>query len=248
MTRAIIFSSTRQNADRLASELHDQGHAAAALHGGMNQNARNRTIMNMRRGKIRLLVATDVASRGLDLTDVTHVINYDLPINAEDYVHRIGRTGRAGASGIAISLASCHELDVLQRIERYIGQSLPRYVIPGLEPKRPMRRLTENRNSQGWGRAGRQTTDDRRPYRTGVKKATDDGRPYRNSGQRTATDPWRTVRAEKTSLSRPFGSPSKRKSNDKERPLRDGKWNMKRHGIKASDFVSTQSGGQKQYA
>ena len=248
MTRAIIFSSTRQNADRLASELHDQGHAAAALHGDMNQNARNRTIMNMRRGKIRLLVATDVASRGLDLTDVTHVINYDLPINAEDYVHRIGRTGRAGASGIAISLASCHELDVLQRIERYIGQSLPRYVIPGLEPKRPMRRLTENRNSQGWGRAGRQTTDDRRPYRTGVKKATDDGRPYRNSGQRTATDPWRTVRAEKTSLSRPFGSPSKRKSNDKERPLRDGKWNMKRHGIKASDFVSTQSGGQKQYA
>ena len=106
MTRAIIFSGTKRNADQLANELSAQGHSAAALHGDMNQNARNRTIMNMRRGKIRLLVATDVAARGLDVTGITHVINYDLPKNAEDYVHRIGRTGRAGATGIAISFAS----------------------------------------------------------------------------------------------------------------------------------------------
>ena len=106
MTRAIIFSGTKRNADQLANELHAQGHSAAALHGDMSQNARNRTIMNMKRGKIRLLVATDVAARGLDVTGITHVINYDLPKNAEDYVHRIGRTGRAGATGIAISFAS----------------------------------------------------------------------------------------------------------------------------------------------
>src|SRR5512135_30278 len=140
MTRAIIFSGTKRNADQLARELAAQGHASAALHGDMNQNARNRTIMNMRRGKIRLLVATDVAARGLDVAGITHVINYDLPKNAEDYVHRIGRTGRAGASGIAISFASGKEIDSLRQIERYIGQSIPQQVIPGLEPTRPLRR------------------------------------------------------------------------------------------------------------
>jgi superfamily II DNA/RNA helicase len=140
MTRAIIFSGTKRNADQLASELHAQGHSAAALHGDMSQNARNRTIMNMKRGRIRLLVATDVAARGLDVTGITHVINYDLPKNAEDYVHRIGRTGRAGATGIAISFASSREVDSLRSIERYIGQSIPQLVITGLEPARPLRR------------------------------------------------------------------------------------------------------------
>jgi superfamily II DNA/RNA helicase len=139
MTRAIIFSSTKRNADQLARELHAQGHAAEALHGDMTQGARNRTITNMRRGKVRLLVATDVAARGLDVPGITHVINYDLPKNAEDYVHRIGRTGRAGATGIAISFVSFRELDQLTRIERYIGQSLPQQVIAGLEPARPLR-------------------------------------------------------------------------------------------------------------
>ena len=139
MTRAIIFSSTKKNADQLARELQTQGHAAEALHGDMTQGARNRAIMNMRRGKVRLLVATDVAARGLDVPGITHVINYDLPKNAEDYVHRIGRTGRAGASGIAISFVSSRELDQLTRIERYIGQSLPKQVIAGLEPARQLR-------------------------------------------------------------------------------------------------------------
>jgi len=144
MTRAIIFSGTKRNADQLARELSAQGHASAALHGDMNQNARNRTIMNMRRGKIRLLVATDVAARGLDVTGITHVINYDLPKNAEDYVHRIGRTGRAGATGIAISFASGKEIDSLRSIERYIGQTIPQSVIAGLEPARPLRSSSSN--------------------------------------------------------------------------------------------------------
>ncbi len=147
MTRAIIFSGTKRNADQLANELHAQGHSAAALHGDMSQNARNRTIMNMKRGKIRLLVATDVAARGLDVTGITHVINYDLPKNAEDYVHRIGRTGRAGASGIAISFASSREVDSLRSIERYIGQSIPQQVITGLEPARPLRRSSSGAGS-----------------------------------------------------------------------------------------------------
>ncbi len=142
MTKAIIFSGTKRNADQLARELSAQGHASAALHGDMSQNARNRTIMNMRRGRVRLLVATDVAARGLDVSGITHVINYDLPKNAEDYVHRIGRTGRAGATGIAISFASHKEIDFLRQIERFIGQSIPQQVIPGLEPARPLRRPT----------------------------------------------------------------------------------------------------------
>ena len=157
MTRAIIFSSTKRNADQLARELASRGHSAEALHGDMTQGARNRTIMNMRRGKIRLLVATDVAARGLDVTGITHVINYDLPKNAEDYVHRIGRTGRAGATGIAISFVSFRELDELRRIERYIGQTLPQQVIAGLEPARPLQQGTGRTGYNGRSAGGRGT-------------------------------------------------------------------------------------------
>jgi superfamily II DNA/RNA helicase len=149
MTRAIIFSATKRDADRLARELYAQGHAASALHGDMNQNARNRTMSNMRRGKIRLLVATDVAARGIDVAGISHIINFDLPKCAEDYVHRIGRTGRAGASGIAISFASSRELNELCRIERYVGETLPEHVVPGLEPRRSLRNMPVKKN-KGW--------------------------------------------------------------------------------------------------
>lgn len=148
LTRAIIFSATKADADQLAQELAAQGHAAAALHGDMSQGARNRTITAMRRGRVRLLVATDVAARGLDVSGISHVINFDLPKCPEDYVHRIGRTGRAGASGIAVSFASLNDLSYLQRIERYIGQSLPQHVLPGLEPTRTLHRLTGNPGSR----------------------------------------------------------------------------------------------------
>ncbi len=156
MTRAIIFSSTKRHADQLARELSEQGHSAQALHGDMTQGARNRAIMKMKRGNVRLLVATDVAARGLDVTGITHVINYDLPKNAEDYVHRIGRTGRAGATGTAISFVSGRELDSLNRIERYIGKTLPRTVIPGLEPRYALRasRSSDSRGRQSTGRPG----------------------------------------------------------------------------------------------
>jgi superfamily II DNA/RNA helicase len=147
ITKAIIFSATKRDADSLARDLNRQGYAAAALHGDMTQNARNRTMLNMRRGKIRLLVATDVAARGLDVTGISHVINFDLPRLAEDYVNRIGRTGRAGESGIAISFASQGELLYLDRIERYIGQNLTMHVIPGLEPTHPLRSSNGNRDN-----------------------------------------------------------------------------------------------------
>jgi superfamily II DNA/RNA helicase len=142
LTRAIIFSATKRDADELARELSRCGHPAAALHGDMNQIARNKTIERMRRGAIRLLVATDVAARGLDVNGISHVINFDLPRFAEDYVHRIGRTGRAGANGIAISFVSSSELNYLERIERFIGKKLPEQNIEGLAPLSVLRRVS----------------------------------------------------------------------------------------------------------
>jgi superfamily II DNA/RNA helicase len=140
VTKAIIFSATKRDADDLAQSLRARGHDAAALHGDMNQMARNRTLAHLRGGKLRLLVATDVAARGIDVTGISHVINYDMPKFPEDYVHRIGRTGRAGASGIAVSLALPQDARHLERIERYTGQAVPVHEIPGLEPTRELRR------------------------------------------------------------------------------------------------------------
>ena len=135
MDKAIVFTATKRGADRLAKALHAQGHPATALHGDMNQNQRNRAVHGLRTGHVRLLVATDVAARGLDVSGITHVINYDMPKSPEDYVHRIGRTGRAGAKGIAISFAGPEDRGQLRDIERYTRQGIPVHVIAGLEPK-----------------------------------------------------------------------------------------------------------------
>jgi superfamily II DNA/RNA helicase len=159
LTRAIIFSATKRDADELSRELSRNGYPAAALHGDMTQMARNKTIDRMRRGGIRLLVATDVAARGLDVNGISHVINFDLPRFAEDYVHRIGRTGRAGAAGIAISFASAGERNYLERIERFIGKKLPELQIAGHEPstsiRKPAGRSGGPRKSGPGGPAGR---------------------------------------------------------------------------------------------
>jgi superfamily II DNA/RNA helicase len=133
--QSIVFIATKRDAEMLAGKLQDEGHTAAALHGDMNQRERDRTLTRMRRGGVRTLVATDVAARGLDVPGVTHVINFDLPRQAENYVHRIGRTGRAGASGVAVSLANATERGTLRQIERYTGAAIPAHVIPGLEPR-----------------------------------------------------------------------------------------------------------------
>ena len=135
ITQSIVFIATKRDAESLALRLRGEGHAAAALHGDMNQRERTRTLQEMRRGRLRTLVATDVASRGIDVAGISHVINFDLPRQAEDYVHRIGRTGRAGASGIAVSLAHHSDRGALRQIERFTGASIPAQVIVGLEPR-----------------------------------------------------------------------------------------------------------------
>ncbi len=139
LKRAVIFSATKRGAEEIARDLKKHGHKAAALHGDMSQAARSRTMASMKRGKVRLLVATDVAARGIDVSGISHVINFDLPQAAHDYVHRIGRTGRAGAEGIAISFASgSKDAAQLKAIERFIGMRIKRNTIEGLEPQRPL--------------------------------------------------------------------------------------------------------------
>jgi superfamily II DNA/RNA helicase len=140
LTQALVFTATKRGARRMAKVLDAQGHATAALHGDMSQSARKRAVERMRRGKIRVLVATDVAARGLDICSISHVINFDLPMVAEDYIHRIGRTGRAQASGTAISLVAPDDRSKLSQIERVTGRRLERGVVVGLEPNvRPSR-------------------------------------------------------------------------------------------------------------
>jgi len=139
VNQAIIFTSTKRHADLLAEDLYAAGHKTAALHGDMTQGARNRTLTKLRHGDVKVLVATDVAARGIDVHGITHVINYDLPKFAEDYVHRIGRTGRAGNKGIAISFASNMDRHILRKIEQFTGNKMEPAVVEGFEPKRPMR-------------------------------------------------------------------------------------------------------------
>lgn len=119
--KAIIFSATKRNAVKMALQLQERGYAASPMHGDLKQSARNRALAKFRVGEVQFLVATDVAARGIDVTDISHVINYDLPKFSEDYVHRIGRTGRAGKEGVAISIVLQSEVRALKNIERYIG-------------------------------------------------------------------------------------------------------------------------------
>jgi superfamily II DNA/RNA helicase len=136
MDQAVVFTATKRDADMIADRLNIAGFAAAALHGDMHQGARNRTLDSMRRGQIKVMVATDVAARGIDVPTITHVVNYDLPKFPEDYVHRIGRTGRAGRNGTAVSLVNHAESMNVRRIERFTKQTIPVDVVEGFEPKR----------------------------------------------------------------------------------------------------------------
>jgi superfamily II DNA/RNA helicase len=155
LTQAVIFTATKMSADDLSESLLEQGFSAAALHGDMPQHKRNRTLQRLRDGQIKLLVATDVAARGIDVAGISHVINFDAPRQAEDYVHRIGRTGRAGRTGIAVTFIAGRERGLVRDIERYTGQPVRVDVIAGHEPQaRPERSFGGKPRSGGgkdWG-------------------------------------------------------------------------------------------------
>ena len=137
--QALVFTRTKHGANRLAEQLARDGIAATAIHGNKSQGQRVRALDDFKAGRASILVATEVASRGLDIEDLPHVVNFELPMVAEDYVHRIGRTGRAGATGDAISLVCVDEAPLLRDIEKLLGRAIPTEVIPGFEPDRSIR-------------------------------------------------------------------------------------------------------------
>jgi ATP-dependent RNA helicase RhlE len=132
--QALVFTRTKHGANRLCKELERDGIRAAAIHGNKSQGARTRALADFKRGNVRILVATDIAARGLDIDQLPHVVNFELPNVSEDYVHRIGRTGRAGCEGIAISLVCVDEQKLLRDIERLLDASISKEVIAGYEP------------------------------------------------------------------------------------------------------------------
>lgn len=133
--QAIVFASTKVECDGLAEDLQQAGFAAVSLHGDLSQGLRNRRLMALRRGQVQFLVATDVAARGIDVPTITHVFNYGLPMKSEDYTHRIGRTGRAGRDGLAVTFAEIRDRRKIGDIEHYSKQRFQAETIPGLEPK-----------------------------------------------------------------------------------------------------------------
>ncbi|VAW52862.1 ATP-dependent RNA helicase SrmB [hydrothermal vent metagenome] len=132
--QAIVFTSTKKGADKLAEMLKDDGYACAALHGDMRQNIRRRVIEQMQRRRLKVLVATDVAARGLDIRTLSHVVNFDMPMQAEDYVHRIGRTGRGGSTGSAYSLIGPQDWQLFYRVQKLLSVRYELLQIAGLEP------------------------------------------------------------------------------------------------------------------
>jgi len=160
--QVLVFTRTKHGANRLAQQLDKDGLSSAAIHGNKSQGARTRALADFKSGKVRVLVATDIAARGLDIDQLPHVVNYELPNVPEDYVHRIGRTGRAGNEGKAVSLLSLDENKLIRDIERLLKRQLPREVIAGFEPDpnaKPEPEVSRPRANQGRNRpTGRSRT------------------------------------------------------------------------------------------
>lgn len=156
INQAIVFASTQVECDGLANDLQQDGFSAVALHGALSQGLRNRRLMALRNGQVQILVATDVAARGIDVPTITHVFNYGLPMKAEDYTHRIGRTGRAGREGVAVTFAEFRDRRRVFDIEGYTRQQFKSEVIPGLEPVQrfPAAGERDGRRGGGGGRGG----------------------------------------------------------------------------------------------
>jgi ATP-dependent RNA helicase RhlE len=154
-SQVLVFTRTKHGANKLVEQLEKDGISGMAIHGNKSQSARTRALSEFKEGSLQVLVATDIAARGIDIDQLPHVVNYDLPNIPEDYVHRIGRTGRAGATGEAISLVCVDEKDMLKDIEKLIKRELPREVIAGFEPDPHARAQPIQLRSGGGGGGGR---------------------------------------------------------------------------------------------
>jgi ATP-dependent RNA helicase RhlE len=176
-TQVLVFTRTKHGANRLAEKLEKDGIAAAAIHGNKSQAARTRALAQFKAGEVPVLVATDIAARGLDIEELPHVVNFELPNVAEDYVHRIGRTGRAGSEGAAISLVDSEEIPFLRDIEKLLKRSIPRAALEGYVARPAAERAAEER--------ARPPREPQRPRRDAPRGGQ--GRPQSRDGQRTRT-------------------------------------------------------------
>ena len=173
--QVLVFTRTKHGANRLAQQLEREGIAADAIHGNKSQSHRTRTLADFKGGRLRVLVATDLAARGLDIEELPHVVNFDLPHVPEDYVHRIGRTGRAGVEGEAVSLVCAEDRPLLAAIERLLNRDIEQRVVPGFEP------------APGWGRGEPRARAGQRPAaaqpsRRGAKLRPAEGGEQRGTG------------------------------------------------------------------
>ncbi|NOQ68656.1 MAG: ATP-dependent RNA helicase RhlE [Gammaproteobacteria bacterium] len=204
--QVLVFNRTKHGANRLAEQLNKDGISSAAIHGNKSQGARTRALADFKAGKVRVLVATDIAARGIDIDQLPHVVNFELPNVAEDYVHRIGRTGRAGNEGEAMSLVCVDELKLLKDIEKLIKRDIPSDVIEGFEPNPSIKAqpLTNGRNK---GRGQQQKSSSRNSARSAKKTSP---RPGKNARRKAG---------ETNANGNTGGTPSpwKKRSNNKKR-------------------------------
>ena len=182
--QVLVFARTKHGSNKLCEKLDKAGISAAAIHGNKSQGARTKALAGFKSGRIRVLVATDIAARGLDIPLLPHVINFEIPNIPEDYVHRIGRTGRAGANGVALSLVSADETTFLRDIEKLIGNKLPVEVLEGFEPDP---NASTQPIKQGQGRQNRNSRPASNKSGNSSKssnKSSSSRRPKRNTDRR----------------------------------------------------------------
>ncbi|MEO9302079.1 DEAD/DEAH box helicase [Acinetobacter pittii] len=220
LDQAVVFASTQEDTDMLAEELAEAGHSVVALHGAMPQTVRNRRLRSIREGRAKILVATDVAARGLDVPTISHVINFGLPMKHEDYVHRIGRTGRAGRTGQAITLATYRERGKIRALEDYLDARLSVSEIEGLEPSPPPAR--SGRDGGGRGRGGNGGRDGRRGGGFGGGRRFEGESNFKRREGGRDDRPRRSF-DDKPRSERPFGGEDRpRREFNSDRPRREG--------------------------
>jgi ATP-dependent RNA helicase RhlE len=188
--QVLVFTRTKHGANRLAKQLEEDGITTAAIHGNKSQNARTQALAGFKQGAVRALVATEVAARGLDIKELPFVVNYELPNVPEDYVHRIGRTGRAGASGIAVSLVASDEMSLLKDIERTIGKQIPREPLPEIShaPRRPASAMPPQQPQSQAPRRSQPQSRSRPQQHSGRNQSRSQGNGNSNSASRSR--PW----------------------------------------------------------
>jgi ATP-dependent RNA helicase RhlE len=228
-SQVLIFTRTKHGANRLCQQLEDDGIKAAAIHGNKSQAARTRALADFKGLNIRALVATEVAARGLDIKELPHVVNYELPNVPEDYVHRIGRTGRAGASGIALSLVAADESGLLKDIERVLGKRIPHLALPQIsEPavRRADTQSTSREHQHGQRPEHSQSAGRRHESSNRSRGGFSGNRSQHSDAPRQARDPQRAA------------SPARSQGNSANRPGQQGQ-------ARAGSYHSGNNNGQR---